>query len=114
MVITSSVARSNAELQHLTISANRSLSFYSSVCPTLPLPLSSFPPSLMQSLEHFLDRRNILGLGSGGMAVCSLPPSFPSLPLRAAAAAGDSFGKSQILGELFRIILLTSRRTRSA
>ena len=78
--------------------------------PSTPILL----PFLMQSLEHFLDRRNILGLGSGGMAVCSLPPSFPSLPLRAAAAAGGSFGKSQILGELFRIILLTSRRTRSA
>ena len=51
--------------------------------PSTPILL----PFLMQSLEHFLDRRNILGLGSGGMAVCSLPPSFPSLPLRAAAAA---------------------------
>ena len=70
-----------------------SLNLFLKVCP-ISLPLSP-----MQSLEYFLDHRNIL-LGSMYSASLPLPP------------CGGSFSKSQILVELFRIILLTSRRTR--
>ena len=63
---------------------------------SLPSSLYPYPPCSLRSTSWTIV--------ISSSAVCTLPPSF--------SRCGGSFSKSQILVELFRIILLTSRRTR--